>query len=150
MPQETSKNRAPSNAASSHREGDPGAESARQDSDIAADLHRFDASIDEEIDALEVDLEQDGDEFRDPDEGTGLIDDELAQERVEEMTEVGPDLDDKGVVTAVPGRENTSEKLRRHYRNTGAAKADEVTEDTVDEPRDEAFSKRTGKKGTAS
>src|ERR1700675_2753005 len=117
MPQNSSNNYANPKPGSSRREGASSGESVRENSDIAAEIHRFDASNAEEIDALEVDMEQDGDEFRDSEDGAGVIDDDLARGQVEEMTESGPELVDKGVDNVTPGRDDTSATLRRHYRN---------------------------------
>src|SRR5271163_2015754 len=50
------------------------------------------ASLDEEIDALTLDLTQEGEDSVSSD-GSGRIVDELAEERLAEITEVGPDLD---------------------------------------------------------
>ena len=144
MPEQSSNKHANPKPGSSLRKEDSASESARQNADIAAEVHRFDASNAEEIDALQVDLEQDGDEFRDQDGGTGVIDDELARDQVEEMTESGPELVDKGVDSVAPGRDDTSATLRSHYRTTGIRQAEIVTEDTIDEPRDEAFADRKG------
>jgi N utilization substance protein A len=116
--------------------------SSPSESSIARESEKFDASIDEELDALEVNMTQDGDEFRDSDDGSGLIDDELAEERVEDLTEVGPDVEYKGLVSADPGRDDTSATLRRHYANAGRARDEEVPEDNLDEPRDEVITGR--------
>ncbi len=70
----------------------------------ANEVDKFDASNAEEIDALEVNLVQDGDDVRDPEDGTGLIGDDVARDQIEGMTEVGPDLGDKGVDSVAPGR----------------------------------------------
>jgi transcription termination/antitermination protein NusA len=142
MPQNSGNNHANPKPGSSRHEDASSSESTSQNADLAAEIHRFDASNAEEIDALEVDLEQDGDEIRDQDDGSGLIEDELARDQVEEMTESGPELVDKGVDSVAPGQANTSETLRRHYRTTGIQQAEIVTEDTIDEPRDEAFTDR--------
>jgi hypothetical protein len=120
-----------------------------KNSDVNPNRDEFDASNAEELDALEVNLAQDGDDFRASDDGTGLIDDELAEERIEGLTEVGPDLENKGVVNAVPGRDDTSTTLRRHYANSGIARDQDVEEDNLDEPRDEMISGRQGDEDTA-
>jgi transcription termination/antitermination protein NusA len=127
----------------------PNRSSSPSETNIARESEKFDASIDEELDALEVNLTQDADEFRDSDDGTGLIDDELAEERVEDLTEVGPDLDNKGVVNAAPGRDDTSSTLRRHYANAPSGQAEDVTDDNLDEPRDEVLTDRNFDEDTA-
>ncbi len=109
---------------------------------INSELQKLDASTDEELDALEIDLTQDdGDDLR-TDDGSGIVSDDLAQERIEELTEVGPDVGDRGVVDAVPGRDDTSKTLRRHNRGYEAARAEETAEAGLDEPRDEEVGER--------
>src|SRR5271163_848868 len=68
------------------------------------------ASLDEEIDALTQDLTQEGEESASR-EGSGQIVDELAEERLAEVTEVGPDLDTEGGKSLVPGRDDVSETI---------------------------------------
>jgi hypothetical protein len=116
--------------------------------DLARQTAALNASTDEEVDALRVDLMQDprGHDTRD---GTGKIVDELAREHMAGMTETGPELDDKGVVTAVPGRDNPSGILRRHHPNTEIARSQDVVEGTMDEPRDESRMERKVDEGTA-
>jgi hypothetical protein len=114
---------------------------------LARDFNRLDASTEEEIDALEVNLMQDGDDLRDSQDGTGYIVDDLARDQIEGLTEVGPELADKGVESVAPGRTDTSATLRRHHGNTGIARAEEM--DNMDEPRDETISDRKVDKGTA-
>jgi N utilization substance protein A len=68
------------------------------------------AGLDEEIDALEQDLTQDGEQSV-SEEGSGRIVDELAEERLAEVTEVGPDLDAEGGESLDPGRQDVSERI---------------------------------------
>jgi N utilization substance protein A len=68
------------------------------------------AGLDEEIDALEQDLTQDGEQSVSED-GSGRIVDELAEERLAEVTEVGPDLDDEGAESLEPGRQDVSDRI---------------------------------------
>ncbi len=71
------------------------------------------ASLAEEEDALRLDLTQEGEEpvARD---GSGLISDDVAEEELAEITEVGPDLDTEGAKAVAPGHEDTSRKLREN------------------------------------
>ncbi len=109
---------------------------------IKSEFQKLDASTDEELDALEIDLTQDdGDDLR-TDDGTGIVSDDVAQERIEELTEVGPDAGDRGVVNVAPGRDDTSNTLRRHNRSYEAARAEETAEASLDEPRDEEVGER--------
>lgn len=115
----------------------------------SSEWRKLDASTGEEIEALRVDLVQDADEVRNPDDGTGIVGDDVARERVEELTEVGPDIGDRGVLNPAPGRDDTSAILRKHHRNTETARAQDVVEDNFDEPRDERIIDRKVDDGTA-
>lgn len=115
---------------------------------LGREIDKLDATTDEEVDALRVDLYQD-DEVAEPRDGTGLVADDLAAEHVAEFTEVGRDLPDKGVVSAVPGRDDTSEVLRSHHPNTEIARAQDVVEGNLEEPRDEERVERKVDEGTA-
>jgi N utilization substance protein A len=92
------------------------------------------AQTDEEIDALTQDLYQAGEEGVSP-EGSGLISDELAEERLAELTEEGPGLDEEGAASLDAGDRDVSEQLVKH-RTT----ADGVGEGNVEESKDEAKS----------
>ena len=94
------------------------------------------AETDEEIEALELGLTQEDDapELRD---GSGRIDDELAEERLAELTETGDALDDEGAESLVPGRDDTSEQIARHNPNFDIARSETVLEGESDEARDE-------------
>jgi N utilization substance protein A len=100
----------------------------------AADL--LAAETDEEIAALELGLTQDDNapELRD---GSGRINDELAEERLAELTETGPLLDEEGAESLVPGREDTSAQIAAHNPNFDIARSETVLEGQEDEPRDE-------------
>ncbi|HYK36767.1 transcription termination factor NusA [Alloacidobacterium sp.] len=105
--------------------------------ELAEAEHIADAQAEEEIAALEQDLTQTGEE-RPSEDGSGLITDELAEERLAEVTEEGPALADEGAESLEPGREDTSEVLAEHHPNTEIARAEAVVEGNVDEPKDEA------------
>jgi transcription termination/antitermination protein NusA len=94
------------------------------------------ASSDEEIAALEQNLEQAGEESASA-EGSGRIRDEIAQERVEELTEEGPALDEEGAESLAPGADDTSELLAERETQLDVASVDAVVEDNVEEVRDE-------------
>ena len=99
-------------------------------------LDQSDAEAAEEIDALTVNLYQD-DEIPDTRDGTGRITDDTAEERLAEVTEVGPMLADEGVAVVTPGRDDTSAVLREHHPNTEIARSETVVEGNLDETRDE-------------
>jgi N utilization substance protein A len=111
------------------------------------EMQLLDASTAEEIDALEINLLQDGDEFRDPDDGTGRIDDEIARDQIEGMTEVGPELVEKGVDSVAPGSDDSSDTLRRHRPATRIMRAGDQVERNQEEPRDEVFTDREADEG---
>jgi N utilization substance protein A len=94
------------------------------------------AQSDEEIAALEQDLTQAGEETASAD-GSGLITDEVAEERIAELTEEGEALDGEGAESLVPGREDTSEVLAEHEAVAEAEDNDAVLEGNVEEVRDE-------------
>jgi len=71
------------------------------------------ASLAEEEEALRLDLTQEGEE-RASEDGTGIIEDDLSEEQLAEITEVGRDLDTEGAKAVAPGKHDTSEKLREN------------------------------------
>ena len=99
-----------------------------------------DASLDEEIDALEQDLTQEGEQSVSSD-GSGEIVDELAEERLAEITEVGPELETEGGESLEPGREDVSERIAEEKPHNLAhrklAEEDAVLEGNVEEIKDE-------------
>jgi N utilization substance protein A len=107
-----------------------------EDAAAAAALKGEEASLDEEIDALQQDLTQ-SDEEPVSEDGSGLIDDELAEERLAEVTEVGPDLDEEGAESLVPGRDDTSEVLAEHQVNPKLDEDEMVGEGNTEEVKDE-------------
>lgn len=108
----------------------------------------LDAQTDEELDALELDLLQD-EPRTDTRDGSGKIVDELAEEEIAQFTEVGPDVDDRGAKSVAPSLDDTSSILRRHHPNTSIARAQDVVEGNLDEPRDEERIEPKVDEGTA-
>jgi hypothetical protein len=117
--------------------------------DLARETSKLNAETEEEVDALRVNLAQDDDSRQNTRYGTGIITDDLAREHMAGVTEVGPELDDKGVNAVVPGRDDTSRVLRRKHPNSEVARAQDVVEGNLDEPRDEAITERRADEGTA-
>jgi len=110
----------------------------------AAALKAEEASLDEEIDALQQDLTQSGEEPSSSD-GSGIISDEVAEERLAEVTEVGPDLDREGAQTVAPGTEDTSETLVEHVPHPELALDEAISEGNVEDlRRDEQDEKSSG------
>jgi N utilization substance protein A len=107
--------------------------------------HIADVQAEEEIEALEQDLTQAG-EDRPGEDGSGLIRDELAEERLAEVTETGEALEDEGAESLDPGREDTSEVLAEHHPH---ADNDAVLEGNTDEPKDEAVDREKVEEGGA-
>jgi N utilization substance protein A len=95
-----------------------------------------DAQVAEEIDALTLDQEGE-DEIPDDVDGSGLISDDVARMRMEELTESGKDLDEVGAESETPGREDTSEVLARHNPNYDIARSEAVDDGNVEEPSQE-------------
>ena len=116
--------------------------------DMAREVNKLHAETEEEIDALKVNLTQDDDSRRNTRYGTGVIADDVAQARIAGETEVGEDLDDKGVNAVVPGREDTSARIRRRHPHT-AARAQDVVEGNIEETREESRTDRKVDEGTA-
>jgi transcription termination/antitermination protein NusA len=87
------------------------------------------AQTEEEIEALK--LAEQSDEAPASD-GSGTVADEVAEERLAELTEVGEALEGEGAEAVVPGREDTSEVLAEH-----GAEPDGVVEGNVEQVRDE-------------
>ena len=112
---------------------------------LAEAAHIADVQAEEEIEALEQDLTQAGEE-RVSEDGSGLISDELAEERLAEVTETGEALEDEGAESLDPGREDTSELLAEHHPH---ADNDAVGEGNLDEPKDEAVEKEKIDEGGA-
>ncbi len=115
---------------------------------LRRDAEKLDAATEEQVDALRVNLLQD-DEHPDARDGSGLVMDEIAEEKVPEFTEVGPLSADRGAESLTPGRDNTSSILRWHHPNTGIARAEDVVEGNLDEPREESRVERKVDEGTA-
>jgi transcription termination/antitermination protein NusA len=113
----------------------------------AAKRQAEDASAAEEVDALRQDLTQSEEEPARAD-GSGTISDEVAEERLAEITEVGPALDSEGAEPVVPGREDTSERLAEHELNPEVARDEAVVEGNVEEVREEEVGEKKTDEGT--
>jgi hypothetical protein len=117
--------------------------------EMAREAEKLQAETEEQLDALRVNLNQDGNRMNDTRHGTGIIADDVARDQIARATEVGPELEDMGVNAVVPGRENTSGRLRRRHPDTGIARAGNVVEGNVEEPREEGTTDRRVDEGTA-
>lgn len=81
---------------------------------LGHEFRKLEASTEEELDALKVDLFQEDDRPSSRD-GSGRVVDEVAEAEVARFTEVGPLEEERGAESLVPGRDNTSTILERHY-----------------------------------
>jgi N utilization substance protein A len=117
----------------------PGLEgAAKSDEELVAQAAAIeDAQSAEEIDALTLDLEGEREVVPDNRDGSGMINDDLAGLRMEELTESGRDVGEFGVTTEVPGRDDTSETLARHSPNYDLARSETVDDGNVEEPSQE-------------
>ena len=95
------------------------------DGELGQRLDELEASTEEEVDALEMNLFQE-DERPDLSDGTGRVVDDIAQERIAKLTEVGPMQGDQGAISGEPCHDETSAVLRSHHSNAG--------EEVLDEP----------------
>ncbi|MGA8531370.1 MAG: helix-hairpin-helix domain-containing protein, partial [Acidobacteriaceae bacterium] len=125
----------------------PAAIQAAGETDIAAAQRAEEASSEEEIEALEQDLTQSGEEPVSAD-GSGLINDEVAEERLAEVTETGPALDEEGAESLVPGREDVSERLAENETDPEVASDEAVNEGNVEEVREEELGEKEVDEGT--
>ena len=121
--------------------------------EIAEAKAESDASLEEEEDALRLDLTQGGsedavEEASSEDEGSGLINDDVAEERLAELTETGPMLDQEGAKPVAPGREDTSRRLAKHNPDFDAARSEAVVEGNVEEVKEEEIGERKVDEGT--
>ncbi len=126
----------------------PAQASGAEDAEVAAVRKAEEASIDEEIDALQQDLTQSGEE-RVSEDGSGRITDDVAEERLAEVTEVGPDLDEEGAESVDPGEEDTSEILAAHEPNPEQARDEAVVEGNIEEVKEEVLEDKKVDEGTA-
>jgi N utilization substance protein A len=115
--------------------------------EVARARRAEEASSEEEVDALQQDLTQSG-EAPASNDGSGIISDELAEERLAEITEVGPALDEEGAEAVVPGREDTSEILAEHETNPEVARDEAVLEGNVEEVKEEDLGEKKVDEGT--
>ncbi len=110
------------------------------------------ASLDEEIDALTQDLTQEGEDGVSPD-GSGRIVDELAEERLAEITEVESELETEGGESLEPGLRDVSERFagdKPHgLEHRKLVEEDAVLEGNVEEIKDEDRVEIESKEGGA-
>jgi N utilization substance protein A len=108
------------------------ADLAAVEADMSLDEERAkaDAELGEELDALEVD-QADGGEERPSEDGSGPVVDDVARERMEELTESGREAGEVGVLPQDVGQDNLSERLRRHNPVPSPLPGGEAEEESV-------------------
>lgn len=124
---------APAATAEGEERSPNAADLAALETDISLDEERAkaDAELGEELDALKVDDEDGGEEPASAD-GTGHVVDEIAQERIEELTESGDyDAGEVGVVPQDAGKDDTSARLRCQNPRKSPLPGGEAEEETV-------------------
>jgi N utilization substance protein A len=72
----------------------------------------------------------------------------VAEERLAELTETGPMLDEEGAKPVAPGREDTSRRLAEHNPNFDVARSEAVVEGNVEEVKEEEIGERKVDEGT--
>ncbi len=102
-----------------------------RDSELDEQRAIADAQLGEEVDALQVDNTDEPREIPDQRDTSGWIVDELAHERMEELTESGTNVGDVGVLPQDPGRDDTSEKLQQNNPQEQRMPFGESEEDAV-------------------
>jgi transcription termination/antitermination protein NusA len=122
---------------------EPAAEAGAEEAERRAE----EASLDEEVDALKQDLTQ-SDEEPASEDGSGPVSDEVAEERIAELTEVGPQLDEEGAESLAPGLEDTSETLAAHEPDPELARDEAVVEGNVEETKEEEVGEKKVDEGT--
>jgi N utilization substance protein A len=105
-------------------------EAIEADRSLDEERAKADAELGEEVDALEVD-DSDGVDDTDQDDGTGRVVDEIARERMEELTESGREVGEVGVLPQDAGRDDTSDRLRRQNPANSPLPGGEAEEESV-------------------
>lgn len=119
--------------------GDDEDESQPISDDLQPQFNSFYASTQEELDALQVNLVQDSGPG-DSRDGSGRVADDIAEEEIAKFTEVGPAVNDRGAKSVEPGRQDTSEALRRlRPVSQGGNDSDAIVEGNIDQPLDEGL-----------
>jgi N utilization substance protein A len=109
------------------------AAASSEDSEASAAEAASNASLDEEEAALKLDLTQDDgdiDAEGTADEGSGLIDDDVAEEQIGEITETGEGAEDDGAEPVAPGGHDTSHRLEETAVLEDVAESAELQEES--------------------
>jgi N utilization substance protein A len=106
-------------------------EALEADATLDEERAKSDAELGEELDALRVDDEDGGDEDPDNRDSSGRVVDEIARERIEELTESGRDAGEVGILPQDAGRDDTSARLRRQNPANSPLPGGEAEEESV-------------------
>jgi N utilization substance protein A len=103
------------------------------EADTALDEERAkaDAELGEELDALRVDDADGTNENPDNRDSSGRVVDEIARERMEELTESGREVGDVGILPQDAGNDDTSARLRRQNPANSPLPGGEAEEESV-------------------
>ena len=115
----------------------------RATEDVAQLEAQADAQAAEEIAALQQDFTQAGQEFE-PEDSSGVIHNEIAEEAIAAFTESGSAMDADGAEPMSAGAEDTSRTIARHQRHAKGVAAGEVEEEAF---ADTAETETEGGKG---
>jgi N utilization substance protein A len=124
---------APDDAAAEAAEAAEKVEVSEEDREAEAAEAASNASLDEEEAALKLDLTEEGEgpinEDEIGDEGSGLIDDEIAKEQIGEITETGDGAEDDGAEPVEPGHHDVSHRLVETAVTEDVAESAELQEE---------------------
>src|SRR6201996_4705510 len=123
---------APASPAEGEERSPNAADLAAVEADMSLDEERAkaDAELGEELDALEVDQADGGEEWPSEDSSGSVVDD-VARERMEELTESGGEVGEVGVLPQDVGQDNLSDRLRRHNPVPSPLPGGEAEEEAV-------------------
>jgi N utilization substance protein A len=105
-------------------------EAIEADSSLDEERAKADAELGEEVDALELDEIGGGEDGAGAD-SSGRVVDEIARERIEELTESGREVGEVGVLPQDAGRDDTSDRLRRQNPDRSPLPGGEAEEESV-------------------
>jgi N utilization substance protein A len=124
---------APDDAAAEAAEAAEKVEVSEEDREAEAAEAASNASLDEEEAALKLDLTEEGEgpinEDEIGDEGSGLIDDEIAKEQIGEITETGDGAEVDGAEPVEPGHHDVSHRLVETAVTEDVAESAELQEE---------------------
>jgi N utilization substance protein A len=106
-------------------------EALESDATLDEERAKADAELGEELDALRVDDADGTDEDPDNRDSSGRVVDEIARERIEELTESGREVGEVGVLPQDAGKDDTSARLRRQNPRNSPLPGGEAEEESV-------------------